>query len=542
MTQDRVAPGNPVVLQRELETLRQTAYLPSRAHGCHLCCFLRELVQAIRPCLRELVWTNLIYKFIAFCLLGPLLGLVIQSLLWLSGQSVIADLEIAAFLLGPLGWFSAIVLGACWLGISALEQVSLLAILAADKRGRRIRVRSALRFTAAHVVAVLRLSGRLVAWTLVLIAPFGIVAAVIYTQLLSSYDINFYLKERPIEFQIAVGLGILLGLGLVGVLVRFYAGSFVALQLVVFEDVHPRDALRLSRDRVESKRLKVIHWVLVWVAIAFVLNFICTVFLGLVGKQLMPSVDSYLAGIITRVGLMMVVWIASSVALSVLCTTLLSALLFCGYKRLTPNADERLDAIRLASDSDDAAGLLTRFRIAAGLVVLVPLAALIGVGVLESFKEESQVLIMAHRGASFEAPENTIAAIQLAIDDGADWVEIDVQETVDGEVVVLHDSDFMKLSGNPLKIWDAQFEQLAEIDIGSWFDPKFNAERTPTLEEVLRLCKGRAGVVIELKYYGHDERLEERVVEIVEQLQMADEVMVMSLKPDKVQIVKKLRP
>jgi glycerophosphoryl diester phosphodiesterase len=84
--------------------------------------------------------------------------------------------------------------------------------------------------------------------------------------------------------------------------------------------------------------------------------------------------------------------------------------------------------------------------------------------------------------------------------------------------------------------------ELATIDIGSWKSPAFASERTPLLSDVLALCKDRAGVLIELKYYGHDQRLEERVVEIVEAAGMADQVMVMSLSHEGVRKLQKLRP
>ncbi len=107
---------------------------------------------------------------------------------------------------------------------------------------------------------------------------------------------------------------------------------------------------------------------------------------------------------------------------------------------------------------------------------------------------------------------------------------------------MFHDSDFMKLAGNPLKIWDATQDDLREIDIGSWFGAEFADERVPTLTEVLEVCRGRAGVVIELKYYGHDQQLEQRVAEIVEATGMTDSVMLMSLKLTGVEKMKALRP
>jgi glycerophosphoryl diester phosphodiesterase len=100
----------------------------------------------------------------------------------------------------------------------------------------------------------------------------------------------------------------------------------------------------------------------------------------------------------------------------------------------------------------------------------------------------------------------------------------------------------MKLSGVPLNIWDATRNDLAGLDIGSWFAPKFADQRVPMLADVLRACKGKARVNIELKYYGHDQRLEERVVEIVEAEGMTSDVVVMSLKPGAIEKMRALRP
>jgi glycerophosphoryl diester phosphodiesterase len=135
-----------------------------------------------------------------------------------------------------------------------------------------------------------------------------------------------------------------------------------------------------------------------------------------------------------------------------------------------------------------------------------------------------------------------MAAVRRAIGDGADWVEIDVQETADGEVVVFHDSDFMRLAGKDLKIWDATMKDLKDLDIGSWFAPEFRAERVPTLAEVLDECKGRIRVNIELKYYGHDKDLERRVANIVESCDMASDVVLMSLESVAVRKMKSIRP
>jgi glycerophosphoryl diester phosphodiesterase len=100
----------------------------------------------------------------------------------------------------------------------------------------------------------------------------------------------------------------------------------------------------------------------------------------------------------------------------------------------------------------------------------------------------------------------------------------------------------MKVGGSPLRVWDAPFDELRAVDIGSYRDPRFSEERVPLLSEVLELARGRVKLNIELKVYGQEERLEARVVEIVERHGMQDDVVFMSLSLPVVRTLKALRP
>nr|WP_302476914.1 glycerophosphodiester phosphodiesterase [Ruegeria atlantica] len=188
-----------------------------------------------------------------------------------------------------------------------------------------------------------------------------------------------------------------------------------------------------------------------------------------------------------------------------------------------------------------------RIRVPVLVTVAAALAALgiglwFGQSLLERVQAPDHAEVIGHRGAAALRPENTMASVLKAIEDGADWVEIDVQETADDVVVVAHDSDFMKLAGVNLKVWDATMQDVADIDIGSWFGPEYAAERTPTLREVLEAARGKSKVLIELKYYGHDVDLENRVIGLVEELGMQNDVATMSLKYPAVQKMEKVRP
>lgn len=109
------------------------------------------------------------------------------------------------------------------------------------------------------------------------------------------------------------------------------------------------------------------------------------------------------------------------------------------------------------------------------------------------------VQIIAHRGFTKAAPENTLAAFEAAIAAGADAVELDVHLTKDGHLVVIHDGDVDRTTDGEGPVDEMTLAQIKALDAGSWFAPQFKGERVPTLDEALALIRGRANVVVEIK-------------------------------------------
>src|SRR5512134_2899743 len=94
-------------------------------------------------------------------------------------------------------------------------------------------------------------------------------------------------------------------------------------------------------------------------------------------------------------------------------------------------------------------------------------------------QNRSTPLIIAHRGSSTHAPENTLAAFVLAADQGADAIELDVTLTRDGQVVVIHDDTLERTTNGHGRIDQLLYAQVAQVDAGAKFDPKFAGERVP---------------------------------------------------------------
>jgi glycerophosphoryl diester phosphodiesterase len=139
-----------------------------------------------------------------------------------------------------------------------------------------------------------------------------------------------------------------------------------------------------------------------------------------------------------------------------------------------------------------------------------------------------RTLVLGHRGASAEAPENTLAAFRLAVAQGADGVELDVWRCATGEVVVAHDEDLARVGGSPLRLPDTALRELRAVDVGAWKGARFRGERIPLLAEVLEALPG-AVVNVELKSRGGRELgLAQAVAEVIHRARAEARVVVSS--------------
>src|SRR5512143_1091036 len=111
----------------------------------------------------------------------------------------------------------------------------------------------------------------------------------------------------------------------------------------------------------------------------------------------------------------------------------------------------------------------------------------------------SQPLVIAHRGSAAYAPENTLAAFQLAAEQGADAIELDVDLTRDGHMVIMHDATIDRTTDGHGRVGDLTLEELRRVDAGAWKDAAFQGERVPLLEEVFEAVGQRLLINVEIK-------------------------------------------
>lgn len=160
---------------------------------------------------------------------------------------------------------------------------------------------------------------------------------------------------------------------------------------------------------------------------------------------------------------------------------------------------------------------------------------------LDDVSKIRKIKIVAHRGVYFTEPENSIRAIEDSIKYKVNYAEIDVQETKDGMVVLMHDKNLKRLTGLNENVSDLTFKQIEGLNIGSHFKNK-NQERIPTLDSVIKASKNKVRLIIEIKPYGNTEDLTKKVVNIIESNDFVNQCMVHSLSYNILLNVKSLNP
>ncbi|MEJ2402612.1 MAG: glycerophosphodiester phosphodiesterase family protein, partial [Xanthomonadales bacterium] len=483
---------------------------------------------------------HLAVALLIFLVLAPLGSLLLRLAVMLSGDTALSDQDIAWFILSPAGFVVFVVLVSVFSIIVFLEHAAMVTAAWLLERGHPAPVSGVLFFLGRRFGSLFGLAVQILFRVLLWTVPFLLAVGAVYFVLLTEFDINYYLSNKPSEWNLALALGGVIGAAWLAMLLRLFTSWVFSIPLLLLGGRTPRVALEQSAQAADGKRRDILRAFFAWLLLMAVLSLAASALTGLAGFLLVrPDVQS-IESLVLGLGVVSALGAIASVAVSLIGSALMSLLILRLFQAHVAGADE------LAGIPDDdvrPAGRVAARRIAVlAVVALAVVAAGAAYALVNQLQLEGETAVMAHRGASAAAPENTLAAIRGAIESGADWVEIDVQETADGEIVVVHDSDLKKIGGSSLVVGRSTLAELQTVDIGSWFDPRFSDQRLPTLREVLTLCRDRIGVNIELKYYGTERRLEEGVAEIVDELGMADQVIAMSLSLPGIRRMAEVRP
>jgi glycerophosphoryl diester phosphodiesterase len=485
---------------------------------------------------------ELLYKLLALTAFTPLFSLSFRGIAELTGYSYLTMENIGSFLSNPIALGLIFVL---FLLIAAYAVFDISAILfAIDQGSQHIRTDVQCMLLAAGRASLRMLRPR--NWPIVILIV--LLLPLLNIGVVSSYASTIAIPEAILEslsthrlWAIPVGAGLLV----VGILLLrwLYVFHFFLLEGATFSQAR-RQSAALGRGR----HLQDLAAFLVLQAAFFLLFVLLT--LGLIAVIVLIArlfaADTVLYAVLTSA-----VWVTLA-ALFLLFTVLSAPLGFCYisvlfYLRKTAR-EEPIRRCAYFPNRPPRRSALFR-RIEAGVAILSVVCCSIYIWQIAAGNANFNIEylrtteVTAHRGASALYPENTMAAFRGAAELGADWIELDVQQTRDGQLIVMHDSNLRRTTGLNKPVWETDWSEVAALDAGSWFSPDFAGEPVPLLSQVLEFAKeADIRLNIELKPTGHEQDFAKSVVSLVESADYLDRCVITSQNYSILEEVKAYQP
>ena len=492
-------------------------------------------------------WTIVVYLLFT-ALSAPLLAFLLDWTVFRGDRLFVGNEDIVGWFASPIGFVYLFLLVLITLTGVVIRYAGLFQIVRDDLIGERISIAATVRriFLRAHLLV--KICAITITAFLLAIVPLVAGLGVVYLIWLAEFDINYYLSSTPPEWYRALIFG--------GIWAFFWAITTVGLAAMLLPALpaylegkksfieaikeiwrHPTsNTLRFLKVTAIAAALWVGARIVTEAVLLSLFLFLTTWAYGFF-ESLRPV--AFVAGgyLFTS--------ITAGVVISFFGFSLISTIItkfyfgftrpglipeIPGFKKLT------IKTIRLLT------WWAKPVRAAALLLIVISGSFVTTLLITGESGRDSDILIITHRANALGAPENSIPALENSITLGADVVEIDVQLTADGTVVILHDEDLMRVAGDPRRIAEISDEELREVRL-LYGEEYADAElHIPTLAEYLERAKNRVVVMIELKYYGFIPELAEKTIDVIRQHGMEDQVQIKSLSYRAVEQVRELAP
>jgi glycerophosphoryl diester phosphodiesterase len=489
--------------------------------------------------LGSFIVNGIFFGIIDSLVLGPTFAFLFTLMVRWGGDRVMSNEEIFAFFLSPIGVGAILVLIVTVMTTVMTQQAGLMIIFANLRMSRSVGSVRALLAMLLKLPGILLINIARAVVLLLVLLPFAGIGAWLYFRYLGGYDLNYLVQVRPAAFWWGAAVATLLVVVAVVCVLIAHTRVIFAFPAYFFGGLSPTAAMRQSFSLAQGHTLPLVRILIVWLTLTGLLNVVLGTLLEQLGPAIVPLAGRRLAVMVVVIGLVLAVQGFAHAALNLFTFGVNAIGVARAYIFLSPDDELAVPAETLAMDPHHRR---TRWAIGTVAAIFLVGAGVTAYGLFEGRDLVDAVTITAHRGSSKAAPENTLAAIERAIEDGADYAEIDVQETADGVVVVIHDTDLKRITGLGEKIWDVTYDEIRELDFGSWFSPEFAGERIPTLVEAIELADQRIGLNIEIKLNGHERNLVESVVRIVEESDFESQCIVTSLSRRALDEVERLNP
>ena len=413
--------------------------------------------------------------------------------------------------------------------VTIFDISTLIIIFDSSYKNKKISVMDSIKISLSKCKNIFKLKNISVAILVLFIIPFlniGVTSNVITSINIPEFILDFINANKTLSIIFS-----LFYLFLLSILSKW----LYSLHYMVIEGKSFKSARKSSKNLIKGNRFKDIIIVFLYQlisGISYILFLIIGIFILYILNMILGRIFVIKSILLTIVWMFMLVSviiftiISTGIGYSVISSLYYKHKIDKDEKLITIKSEEKKKNIKFNKNLKYAVIILWIFAIAGGSIFTYQVIT--GKANL-NIEHTRKMEITAHRGASIKYPENTMAAFRGAKKLGADWIELDVQQTKDKQIVVSHDTNLNRVTGVNKDIIDMNYSEIKKLDAGSFFNKKFKGEKIPLLKEVLEFAKkNNIRLNIELKPTGKEKNFEKQVVDLIKEYNFEDRCVVTS--------------
>ncbi len=476
---------------------------------------------------KSLVKFELIYKILSTIIFVPLLLFFFKLITNISGYEYLTLENIGKFLLNPLTLLFLLILILILTFYTLIDISTVIIILDMSYQSKKITVKEAFITAITKSLKVFKKGNILLPFLVIFLIPFlniGLSSGVISTVKIPEFITDFIRNNSFLSVIYLVFLILLLIL-----LCRWlYSLHYFILEDKTFKEAR-KESIKLSKKNKLKDFLSIIGMELLITIIYLLYIFIGIVLIVLFYKWFGNNLLGDLA--ITTIWLLIAI---SFAILTLLATPISFAIISFLFYHHKEKQKMKIIHLKINSSENKKVTKHLKFFKYAFIVLVILSGTMLTYEVLNGqadlkIEHLKTMEVTAHRGASVSYPENTMSAFKGAKKLGSDWIELDVQQTKDGKLIVLHDTNLRRTTGVNKNTWETTYDEIKDLDAGSFFSEKFKDERIPLLEDVIKYAKeNNINLNIELKPTGKEKDFENQVGELIKKYDFKNKAVVTS--------------
>lgn len=488
---------------------------------------IKRVLHLLRYNWRSLLGFEIIYKLLSAAVMGPLLGIVFQAVMDVTGYSYLTTENIWNFLKHPLVIATLVLLAVIICIFSMLDVGALIFLMDQSYHEQKVSLYQTAKFSLKNALRMAHPGSFPMGIVLFLLIPFlniGVASSFVATMPIPEFIMDHIEKNNTL-----LTLFCLLMAGLAVLLLRWiYAFHYFTLEQCSFREARIRSQ-RLSRKN-KLKDFLVLAGIQTAFTFCYALFAAVAILMVVFLKQLFGSLRLFDMVTLSTVWGMMVVILLIVTALG---TPVSYACISALYYFHREKKEETPVPVPVEAEKETMKKRIRMTEVLLLFTAVFGCALFVYTSSLEKINPQIEYLrtmeVTAHRGASAYYPENTMAAFQGAVEMGADWIELDVQQSRDGQIFVMHDRNFNRTAGVNKNTWEMDWAEISVLDVGSHFGENFAGEKIPLLSQVLAFAKeNNIRLNIELKPSGYETDFEKNVVDVIVEAEYLDSCVITS--------------